>query len=71
VVSDESWKVSESPVTYSSIYAGETYDATREQAGWDTPDLMIRAETCAGSFGPNQKLLANRIIPWPFATQSG
>ena len=28
VVSDGSWKVSESPVSYSSIFGGETYDAT-------------------------------------------
>lgn len=34
VVSDKSWKVSESPVTFSSIYGGEDYDATKEQPGW-------------------------------------
>ena len=34
VVSDKSWRVAESPVTYSSIYGGEDYDATREQPGW-------------------------------------
>ena len=28
IVSDGSWKVSESPVRYSSIFGGETYDAT-------------------------------------------
>jgi alpha-L-rhamnosidase len=37
VVSDESWKVSESPVKYSSIFAGETYNATMEQSGWNRP----------------------------------
>lgn len=36
VVSDKSWRVMESPVTYSSIYGGEDYDATREQKGWDS-----------------------------------
>src|SRR5574344_1487200 len=30
VVSDKSWKVTQSPITYSSIYGGEDYDATRE-----------------------------------------
>jgi hypothetical protein len=34
IVSDTSWKVTESPVTFSSIYGGEDYDARREQDGW-------------------------------------
>lgn len=37
--SDISWKVSKSPVTYSSIYGGEDYDARMEQKGWDMPGL--------------------------------
>lgn len=32
---DESWKTSPSPITFSSIYGGEDYDATKEQVGWD------------------------------------
>jgi len=35
IVSDPSWKSAVSPVTYSSIYGGEDYDARLEQAGWD------------------------------------
>jgi hypothetical protein len=35
VVTDESWKTSPSPVTYSSIYGGEDYDARLEKTGWD------------------------------------
>lgn len=35
IVSDKSWKVSAGPVTYSSIYGGEDYDATLEQPGWN------------------------------------
>lgn len=35
--SDRSWKVSPSPITYSSIYGGEDYDATLEQIGWNSP----------------------------------
>lgn len=34
ITSDKSWKVTESPITYSSIYGGEDYDATKEEAGW-------------------------------------
>jgi len=39
IVSDESWKTAPSPITYSSIYGGENYDATIEQPGWDTPEF--------------------------------
>ena len=37
IVSDESWKTTPSPVTFSSIYGGEDYDARNEQDGWDQP----------------------------------
>ncbi len=34
LVSDATWKAAESPITFSSIYGGEDYDATKEQPGW-------------------------------------
>ncbi|MCR4921467.1 MAG: family 78 glycoside hydrolase catalytic domain [Bacteroidaceae bacterium] len=36
IVSDDTWRVAESPITFSSIYGGEDYDARRERAleGW-------------------------------------
>lgn len=37
IVSDESWKTSQSPITYTSIYGGEDYDAQLEQPGWNRP----------------------------------
>ncbi len=36
VVSDEQCRVSPSPITFSSIYGGEDYDARLEQPGWNT-----------------------------------
>jgi|AntAceMinimDraft_16_1070373.scaffolds.fasta_scaffold15907_1 hypothetical protein len=36
VVSDEDCRVSPSPITFSSIYGGEDYNATLEQKGWCT-----------------------------------
>jgi len=36
IVSDESCKVTPSPITFSSIYGGEDYDATIEQEAWST-----------------------------------
>ena len=35
IVSDETWKTAASPLTFSSIYGGEDYDARLEQDGWD------------------------------------
>ncbi|MBI5009902.1 MAG: family 78 glycoside hydrolase catalytic domain, partial [Bacteroidia bacterium] len=37
IISDESWKTSPSPITFSSIYGGEDYDAQLEQEGWNKP----------------------------------
>jgi alpha-L-rhamnosidase len=40
ITSDESWKSSPSPVTFSSIYGGEDYDARLEQDGWNKPGFV-------------------------------
>ncbi|MEI6604432.1 MAG: family 78 glycoside hydrolase catalytic domain [Verrucomicrobiota bacterium] len=37
VVTDETWRCAEGPITSNSIYLGEVYDARKELAGWDTP----------------------------------
>ncbi|MCX8170833.1 MAG: glycoside hydrolase family 78 protein [Candidatus Bathyarchaeota archaeon] len=37
VVSDESWKIGESPIIDDDIYDGEIYDARLEKDGWDCP----------------------------------
>lgn len=37
VCSDTSWKVSPSPITFSSIYSGEDFDAALEQTDWAKP----------------------------------
>ncbi len=39
VLSDESWKASQSPILASEIYNGENYDAGLEQKGWDEPSF--------------------------------
>ena len=39
IVSDGTWKTSAGPITFSSIYGGEDYDANLEQKGWDTPNF--------------------------------
>jgi alpha-L-rhamnosidase len=42
IVSGPDWKTSPSPVTYSSIYGGEDYDARLEQTHWDMPGFNDR-----------------------------
>ncbi len=55
IVSDETWKTSPGPVTFSHVYAGEDYDARLEQARWDSPGFdhanwkpAVRAEAPRG-----------------------
>lgn len=37
IVSGADWKCEPSPITFTSIYGGEDYDAKLEQKGWDNP----------------------------------
>ncbi len=39
IVSDGTWKYALSPVTFNSIYGGESYDARLVQPGFDRPDF--------------------------------
>jgi hypothetical protein len=39
ILSDASWKTAAGPVTFSSIYGGEDYNANLEQPGWDEPSF--------------------------------
>jgi alpha-L-rhamnosidase len=39
VATNDSWKADASPITESTIYGGEIYDARREQAGWEKPEF--------------------------------
>jgi hypothetical protein len=42
ITSDETWKTSPSPITFSSIFGGEDYDARLEQEGWNRPGFDDR-----------------------------
>ncbi|MEP6727188.1 MAG: family 78 glycoside hydrolase catalytic domain [Bacteroidota bacterium] len=37
IISDASWRTAPSPIIFSSIYGGEDYDASLEQADWNRP----------------------------------
>ena len=39
IVSDNSWKYTEGPITYNNIYGGEDYDARKEIADWADSEL--------------------------------
>jgi alpha-L-rhamnosidase len=43
IASDGQWVWTESPLTFSHIYAGEDYDARLTQPGWDRPGFDDRA----------------------------
>jgi alpha-L-rhamnosidase len=38
--SNEHWHHTGGPITMDSVYNGETYDARREQSGWDKPKFI-------------------------------
>jgi len=39
IISDENCRVLPSPITFSSIYGGEDYDANLEKPGWNSPEF--------------------------------
>ncbi len=39
ITSDQSWKTAPSPITFSSIYSGEDYNANLEQEGWNNANF--------------------------------
>jgi alpha-L-rhamnosidase len=64
IVSDESWRVHDSPSVRDSILTGETYDARLEQPGWDAPGFDDSAWRPAQVVeAPTQHLVARRHEP--------
>jgi hypothetical protein len=68
IVSDSSWHTAASPITFSSIYGGEDYDAQREQKGWDTPAFDDATwKPALPVKGPLGKLLPEQDYPLAIA----
>lgn len=64
VISDQSWKVNRSPVTFNTIYGGEDYDARLEQKGWNKPAFNDQAWTRAVVIAtPTSRLLPEIDYP--------
>ncbi len=64
IISDDQWKTAPGPITFSSIYGGEDYDANLEQPGWDAPDF--NADTWRNAMevaAPTGKLVAEQEDP--------
>ncbi len=69
VVTDETWKTHAGPITFSSIYGGEDFDARLVQPGWDRPGFgeagWLPATIYAGESGVlrGQSHAAEAIAP--------
>jgi alpha-L-rhamnosidase len=47
IVTDPSWQTAPAPITFSEIYAGESYDARLVQRGWSSPHFNATSWTPA------------------------
>lgn len=64
IISDKSWKTAPSPITFTSIYGGEDYNATLEQPGWNKAGFDDSTwKTVLISDGPEGKLTAEQEYP--------
>lgn len=64
ITSDKTWRTSPGPITFTSIYGGEDYDARREQAGWDMPFFHDASWRQALEVqGPGGELVAEQSPP--------
>jgi len=64
IVSDEGWKARKSPIVFSSIRQGESYDARLEVPGWNTPEYDDSNWTPAWhATAPQGRLQAQELEP--------
>ncbi len=61
--SDESWKTAPGPVLASCIFDGETYDATQELPGWDSPGATDAGWKPANLVEPPGGVLVSHLMP--------
>ncbi|GAA3891764.1 alpha-L-rhamnosidase [Leifsonia kafniensis] len=64
VKTDNNWRWSTSPITSNGIYAGESYDARLEKAGWDTAGFDASSWLpVSGASAPGTGVVANAMEP--------
>lgn len=69
VATDSSWKLASGPITFSSIFGGDDYDARLEPTGWDRAGFNDQAWTFAVPHsGPGGQLLGASHASPPFRT---
>ncbi|MCL4194200.1 MAG: alpha-L-rhamnosidase N-terminal domain-containing protein, partial [Thermoguttaceae bacterium] len=63
IVTDTTWRTAEGPVVFSHIFAGEDFDARRQQSGWDLPGFEDAAWQAARLAPSPQTALV--LQTWP------
>jgi alpha-L-rhamnosidase len=66
IVTDESWMTARSPITFSEIYGGESFDARLQQKGWTKAGFAALGWThaaAASPLNPNIALIAQPDLP--------
>jgi alpha-L-rhamnosidase len=63
IVSDDSWRTTPGPRVKSLFFAGEAYDAAREQPGWDAPGFDARTWSAAKVVAAGTEKLIPMLIP--------
>jgi len=64
ISTDLSWKKTDGPITFNSIYTGEHYDARLEQKGWSKPGFDdAKWQGVALRAAPSQNITAQQLRP--------
>ena len=66
IATDDSWRTTSGPTTFTAWYGGEDYDARREQPGWDAPGADLsswHAVADQGAPGATPVLSAQQAPP--------
>jgi len=63
IITDESWKADVSQILKAEIYDGETYDARREQLGWDTPSFADDGWKPVAVIAPKEPKIVAQYFP--------
>jgi alpha-L-rhamnosidase len=63
VATDESWKADVSAILKAEIYDGESYDARREQAGWDAASFRDGSWKAVQTIAPKEPAIVSQFFP--------
>ena len=64
ISTDESWKTTDSPILFNSIYTAEHYDARKAISGWDKPGFNDEKwQTSEVVASPSSKTVSEQLVP--------